>query len=500
MRTGIDFGTTNTVVALADRGSYPAVSFEGGDTFPSLVAVHRTTGELRFGHAAEACRQAPDDWLVQRSLKRLLVDAGPQDEVELAGRRFPLGDLLVRFLSALKADLRHASNAGLSPRERIEAAVTVPANALAAQRFMTVDAFRRAGFEVVSVLNEPSAAGFEFAHRYAPKLSGRREHVAVYDLGGGTFDVSLIDMTERTHAVVNNGGIAHLGGDDFDQAILEHVLAGIGPGPFDEETRLTLLEECRRGKERIEPNTRRFVADLACLGMDPLVLPVEEVFAACTPLVERSIAVLETLPRGLGAPGGGSLGWDAVAAIYLAGGASSFPPICRTLRERFGAHRVKRSLHPFASTAIGAAIYLDEARGFRVTERLWGDFGVWRESAGGTDVSFDVIFPGGSALDPAEPLTAVRRYRSAHDIGHFRYAECRQVSDGWPVGASLQKGEVFFPFDPGMRAEKNLRRVPVKRTDCGREVEERYRCTAAGMVEVTISVLDDGFARTFRLG
>jgi molecular chaperone DnaK (HSP70) len=500
MRAGIDFGTTNTVVALSDRGTYPAVSFDGGDTFPSLVAVNRAGGELRYGHAAEACRAHPADWLVLRSLKRLLVDAGPQDEIELAGRPYRLADLLSGFLTALKTDLRRASNAGLAPRERIEAAVTVPANALASQRFMTVDAFRRAGFEVVSVLNEPSAAGFEFAHRFAPRLSGRREHVAVYDLGGGTFDVSLIDMTERTHAVANNAGIPRLGGDDFDAAILERVMAGIGAGPVEDATRQLLLDECRRGKERIEPNTRRFVIDLACLGREALVLPVEEIFAACGPLVDRSVAVLDTLLRGIGTPDGGELTWDGVAAIYSTGGASRFPPIYRTLRERFGTHRVKRSLHPFASTAIGAAIYLDRARGFRLTERLWGDFGVWRESSCGRDVSFDVLFPGGSALDPAEPLTAVRRYRSAHDVGHFRFAECGRVSGGLPVGAILQKGEVFFPFEPALRGEKNLRRLPVRRVDQGREVEERYRCTAAGMVEVTITVVEDGFSRTFRLG
>ncbi len=398
---------------------------------------------------------------MQRSLKRLLADAGPQDEVELAGHRFPLADLLVGFLSVLKADLRHASNAGLAPRERIEAAVTVPANAMAAQRFITVDAFRRAGFEVVSVLNEPSAAGFEFAHRFAPKLSGRREHVAVYDLGGGTFDVSLIDMTERTHAVVNNAGIPRLGGDDFDAAILERVLAEIGVGGRSTarpgNCSWTSAGAGRSGSSRTR---RRFVIDLACLGREALVLPVEEVFTACGPLVDRSVAVLDTLLRGIGTPDGGELTWEGVAAIYITGGASRFPPIYRTLRERFGNHRVKRSLHPFASTAIGAAIYLDRARGFRLTERLWGDFGVWRESSCGRDVNFDVLFPGGSLLDPAEPLTAVRSYRSAHDVGHFRYAECGRVSGGLPVGAILQKGEVFFPFDPSLRARRTCAGCP----------------------------------------
>src|SRR5207248_9704273 len=99
----------------------------------------------------------------------------------------------------------------------------VPANAPSAQRILTVDAFRRAGFDVVALLNEPSAAGFEYAHRFRETVTSKREYVLVYDLGGGTFDASLIKMEGRANEVVTSSGVAWLGGDDFDEAILRPV-------------------------------------------------------------------------------------------------------------------------------------------------------------------------------------------------------------------------------------------------------------------------------------
>src|SRR5947209_7735714 len=221
MRLGIDFGTTHTVVAIVDQGNYPVASFDGVDSWPSLIAANRS-GELRYGPEAAAVRHDPD-WSVLRSFKRLLNDAGPATTVDLAGRSHRLADLFAGFLTQLKCDLQHHSNAELSPAERVEAAISVPANASSSQRFLTLDAFARAGFEVIALLNEPSAAGFEYAHRYRSTITTKREYVLIYDLGGGTFDASLLKMTGRLNEVVCSEGIQRLGGDDFDEAILELV-------------------------------------------------------------------------------------------------------------------------------------------------------------------------------------------------------------------------------------------------------------------------------------
>src|SRR5204862_7910288 len=122
------------------------------------------------------------------------------------------------------------SNAGLRKGEPIEVAVSVPANASTAQRLLTMDAYRRAGFEVKAVLNEPSAAGFEYAHRFRETVTSKREYVLVYDLGGGTFDASLIHMEGKTNEVITSSGASRLGGDDFDGAIAQLVLAKRGKG------------------------------------------------------------------------------------------------------------------------------------------------------------------------------------------------------------------------------------------------------------------------------
>src|SRR5438552_11211692 len=244
MRLGVDFGTTHTVAAIVDRGNYPVVSYEWGDAVPSLVAVREGDGALRLGHDA---LQVADDpgWTLLRSIKRLLAEGGPLSEVEVGGRSLRLLDLLVAYLEHLREDLFHRSNAGLGRNEDVEIAVSVPANASNDQRFLTLEAFRRAGLDVVALLNEPSAAGFEYAHRFRSTVTSRREYVLVYDLGGGTFDSSLIHMAGRVNEVITTAGVSRLGGDDLDQAILGLVLERAGRPHIDDHTRRRLLDECR---------------------------------------------------------------------------------------------------------------------------------------------------------------------------------------------------------------------------------------------------------------
>ena len=479
MRVGIDFGTTHTVVALVDRGNYPIVSFEQGDAVQSLVSID-PSGRLHFG-------VAEPEWPVLRSFKRLLDAARPDATVELGGEKFLLSDLLTQFLMHLRHELVHRSNAGLPEGEAIEAAVSVPANASTAQRLMTMDAFRRAGFEVKAVLNEPSAAGFEYAHRFRETVTSKREYVLVYDLGGGTFDASLIHMEGRSNEVITSSGVSRLGGDDFDETIARLVLSRHGGG----EVTRTLLDDVRAQKEAINPNTRRFAVDA---GEQHVVLPIEDVYEACARLVEQTLTAMEPAMRDPRRRGD-AVAWGELAGIYVVGGASAFPPVYRKLRERFGAHRVRRSPHPFGSCAIGLAIHLDEAAGYSLSERLTRHFGVFREDAAGENISFDVLVPKDTAL----PAEVSRRYRAAHNVGHYRFVECGRIEEGRPEGNLATWDEVFFPFDPTLRA-CNLSEVPIRRLGGGPEVEEIYRCAADGTVEASLRVLDDGYERTVRLG
>lgn len=501
MRVGIDFGTTHTVAAVVDRGNYPVVSFDGVEAWPSVIAAN-AAGELRFGLDAVAVRHEAG-WSVLRSFKRLLNDAGPHSEVNLAGRNYQLTDLLTRFLAQLNYDLHHRSNAGLAPGEIVEAAISVPANASSAQRFLTLDAFIAAGFHVVALLNEPSAAGLEYAHRYRSTITAKREYVLIYDLGGGTFDASLLKMTGQVNEVVISEGIQRLGGDDFDQAIVQLVLKS-QLREVDTATYDLLKEECAARKEAVGPQTRRFLVDLTAVDRPPFACDIHDVYSACAPLIDRTTELLERVlhdptrdSRDVAPP----CSLSEVAGIYVVGGAGGFPLVSRMLRTTFGDKRVKRSPHPFAATAIGLAVFLDKEAGFALSESFSRHFGVFREAQAGADVVFDPIVPKDASLpaDAHSPLVVRRRYRAAHNIGHFRFVECSRVVNGRPDGDVTPYDPVFFPFDPALHDLADLGRQPIGRWNDGPDVEERYVIATGGAVEVTLTTQPAGFERTFRL-
>jgi molecular chaperone DnaK len=498
MRVGIDFGTTHTVAAVVDRGNYPVVSFDGVDAWPSVVAAN-ASGELRFGLDAAAVRHEPG-WSTLRSFKRLLNDAGPRTAVTLAGQSYLLVDLLAQFLAQFKDDLARRSNSGLEPGEPVEAAISVPANASSGQRFLTLDAFAQAGFHVVAILNEPSAAGFEYAHRYRATITAKREYVLIYDLGGGTFDASLLKMTGRLNEVVTSEGIRHLGGDDFDQAILDIVVNRVGLPVLDATTTDHLLEECAARKEAVGPNTRRFLVDLTAADRPPFSCPIDEVYSACAPLIDKTLDLICHVLRDP-TRDSSDVNWSEVAGIYVVGGSGSFPPVSRVLRTAFGEKRVKRSPHPFAATAIGLAAFLDKEAGFALSERLSRHFGVFREAHAGEHVVFDPILPKDVALPSAgqPPLVVARTYRAAHNIGHFRFVECSRLVDGRPDGDMTPYDPIYFPFDPDLYNEPDLGQRPVGRSNDGPNVEERYVVTPGGTVDVTLRAQPSGFTRTFRL-
>ncbi len=160
MRLGIDFGTTRIIVAQADRGNYPLVNFEGPaqqirDWFPPLVAARE--GQRVYGWDAWEA-QGESGWTVVRSLKRWLQEAGPETNVNLAGQTVRFHQLLAELTAALRAHLLSRSSLHPAPGEALQAMLGIPANANTNQRYLTADAFRAAGFDVLGLLNEPSAA------------------------------------------------------------------------------------------------------------------------------------------------------------------------------------------------------------------------------------------------------------------------------------------------------------------------------------------------------
>ena len=494
---GIDLGTTRTVVARADRGNYPVISFtdEHGDEhdfIPSLTALHE--GVLIHGFAArQAAHQGAP---LLRSLKRVLASPTltASTPVRLGDRTFSVLEVLTSYLRHLEAEL---TERGIDIA-RARVVVAVPAHAYGAQRLLTLEAFQQAGFRVAAMLNEPSAAGFEYTHRKASTVSSRRTRVLVYDLGGGTFDTSLVDVNGAAHEVLASRGLGDLGGDDVDLLLAQLALSHASV----DETALSatqlgdLLDQCRGVKEALAPQSRRMV--IPVLDHD-VVLPVADLYEVTTPLIQRSVDVMAPLVGRL-EDGGPDL--TEIAGIYLVGGASGLPLVPRMLREQFG-RRVQRSPYPGASTAIGLAIAADRDADVRLTDRLSRGFGVFREADGGTRTSFDAILTEDSVQKGGgvSATVATRRYQAVHNVGRYRFVECAGVDDdGEPRGELAPYEDVLFPFDASLRDIEDLSSIPVRRTGGGPQMEERYEADESGLVRVTLTDLSDGHSRTYVLG
>jgi molecular chaperone DnaK len=507
MQLGVDFGTTHTVVSLADRGNYPVVSFvtEAGDAqqwYPALVGV--CSDQIAYGLDAQE-RQHEEGWVFARSLKRLLATHGPESLIRIGDRQLPLLELLTEYLSHLRRDLHERSNLEISVRDEMEVFIASPANANSNQRFLTMEGFRRAGFRILGMINEPSAAGIEFAERFAGRgLTGRKVFLVVYDLGGGTFDASVIGMKDQQHEVITDEGISELGGDDFDELLLElalHEAGGIGTltGP----ARFQLLEECRRQKEALHPNKRRITIDLgrAIDGAGEVVVPVEEFYKSCVPLIQKTVEAMEgAMARAFRLSG---VDWSEVAAIYLAGGSSDLPVVARMLRERHG-RRVRRSPFPYSATAIGLAIAADVERSQVLHERFTRFFGVWREGESGHQVVFDPIFLKDTLLpEPSgAPMERVRSYHPVHNIGHYRFLECSRLTpDGQPDGDIIPWSEILFGLDSSLSAAAHLKESEVRRASHPARdlIRESYACDSHGIIKVTLANTTAGYERTYNL-
>lgn len=497
MRLGIDLGTTRTIVSAVDRGNYPLVTFdtpdgEGREWYPGLFAFRGE--ELRTGFEALAVADDPD-WRIYRSIKRCLATAGPRDQV--AG--WLVAELVTRFLADMRQALLTESNLSVADGDTLEVAIAVPAHATANQRMLTSDAFRAAGFDVVRMLDEPSAAGLEYAWRRPSDARVKNRLLVVYDLGGGTFDVSFIGLNDDVHEVVTTEGLHDLGGDDFDAEMLRLAVEHLarpdlteGPGHH------RLLEICRLEKERFNPSTRRLRPDLLGDG-EGVPVPVEAFEAAIRPLIQRSLGAME---RAL-ARAEHHYGTEMLkhTVVYQVGGACALPTVGRVLRKRFG-RKVWRSPYPHGSVAIGLAIAAEGLHSPRIIGRFTRNFGLWREGDHGHAATFDPVFLKDTPLpNPTDPPIEIRRrYRAAHNIAHFRFVESsRLTEDLVPAGDITPWEEVRFPLVAELCGQ-SLADVKVTRLPApGDEVEERYRCDAQGIIEVEMVNLSADYATRFTL-
>jgi molecular chaperone DnaK len=374
---GIDLGTTNSAVAVMEGGEPVVIpNAEGGRITPSVVAVSRS-GERMVGQVAK--RQAvtnPENTIfsikrlmgrkfedpeVQRTMKTVpykIVKASNGDaHVELGGRTYSPPEVSAMILQKLKAD----AEAYLGEKVT-EAVITVPAYFNDAQRNATKDSGKIAGLEVLRIINEPTAASLA----YGLDKKGD-EIIGVYDLGGGTFDVSMLEIGEGTFQVKSTNGDTHLGGDDFDQRIIEWLL-----DEFKKDQGIDLRND-RPAMQRLKEGAERAKIELSSTGQTEINLPyiTADQSGPKHLLINLTRAKLEQLVMDLvegtltpckSALSDASLTTAQVEEIVMVGGQTRMPLVQEKVKQFFGKEPHK-GVNPDEVVAVGAAIQAGVLKG-----------------------------------------------------------------------------------------------------------------------------------------
>ncbi|MCQ2382258.1 MAG: molecular chaperone DnaK [Clostridia bacterium] len=345
---GIDLGTTNSCVSVIE-GSEPVViaNSEGGRTTPSVVGVTKA-GERIVGQVAK--RQAvsnADDTII--SIKRKM---GTAEKVSMGGKKYTPQEISAMILTKLKNDAEAYLGAKVS-----KAVITVPAYFNDSQRQATKDAGKIAGLEVMRIINEPTAAALAYG---LDKDGAKNEKVLVYDLGGGTFDVSILDLADGVFEVLATNGDTHLGGDDFDQRIIDLLVED-----FKAKNGIDLSKD-KMAMQRLKQAAEKAKIDLS--GMTKTTISEAYITADANgpkhlefdltrakfddmtkDLIDRSMKCVDACMKDA------KLTFSDIAKVILVGGSTRIPAVVAALKQKTGKEPFK-GVNPDECVAIGAAI------------------------------------------------------------------------------------------------------------------------------------------------
>ena len=343
---GIDLGTTNSAVAVLEGNESKIIpNPEGNRTTPSVVAFKN--GEIQVGEVAK--RQAVTNLNTISSIKRHMGDASYKVEIE--GKQYTPQEISAMILQYLKGYAEEYLG------EKVEKAViTVPAYFNDAQRQATKDAGRIAGLEVERIVNEPTAA----ALAYGLDKVDHEEKILVFDLGGGTFDVSILELGDGVFDVLSTSGDNHLGGDDFDNKIIEFLVA-----EFKRDNGIDLSQD-KMAMQRLKDAAEKAKKDLSGVTSTQISLPfitageagplhlevtlTRAKFDQLTlDLVERT---KEPVRRALSDAG---LSASDIDQVILVGGSTRIPAVVEAVRKETG-KEPNKSVNPDEVVAMGAAI------------------------------------------------------------------------------------------------------------------------------------------------
>ena len=368
---GIDLGTTNSVVAVMEGGKPTVIpSAEGGELVPSVVAINPRTDERLVGKVAR--NQAvinPDNTIysVKRFMGRKFSDREVQSSigrmpykisaaangdvrVHMGEREYSPPEISAMVLQKLKADAEAWLGGTVD-----QAVITVPAYFNDTQRNATKDAGRIAGLEVLRIINEPTASSLAYGLD-----TDKNELIAVYDLGGGTFDISILEVADGVFEVKSTNGDTYLGGDDFDEAIIDWIA-----DEFQRENGINLRND-RQALQRLKEAAEKAKIELSSAVNTEINLPfitadasgprhlnldlsrarLEELVDG---LIGRSIAPCQQALKDAG------LSKGDIDAIILVGGMTRMPAVQEAVRNFFG-KEPGRGVNPDEVVAMGAAI------------------------------------------------------------------------------------------------------------------------------------------------
>jgi molecular chaperone DnaK len=353
MILGIDLGTTNSAVGVVDSG-FPILlaNEEGRRITPSAVWIGRD-GTIEVGAKALRRRALEPDRVVT-SIKRLMGrranEVGEDFPVALASGSDGLPRVLGQTPEAISAEILREMKRIAEWRMGVEirkAVITVPAYFHDAQRAATKRAGELAGLEVVRILNEPTAAALAYG---LDKLDDKAR-VAVYDLGGGTFDLSILEMQDGVFQVLATHGDTRLGGDDLDALILEHLVERESLGAIDSAARVRLMAEAERVKLALSENEQA----VFCVPFYDGQRSVEKTISRAE--LEKLAApwIAKTLRLCRQALADAVLKPEDLNAVVVVGGSTRMPAVRRAVAELFG-REPDISQHPDEAIALGATI------------------------------------------------------------------------------------------------------------------------------------------------
>lgn len=345
---GIDLGTTNSCVAVMEGGKPTVIANAEGDrTTPSIVAYTKE-GERLVGKVAKRQAIVNADNTI-RSIKR---EMGTNFKAKLNGKEYSPQEVSAMILSKLKADAEAYLGGTVT-----QAVITVPAYFNDSQRQATKDAGKIAGLEVLRIINEPTAAALAYG---LDKGENSNQKILVYDLGGGTFDVSILEIGDGVFEVLSTNGNTRLGGDDFDNRIIDLLVE-----EFKKTNNIDLSKD-KLAMQRLKDEAEKAKIDLSATPMTKISLPFISADATGPKHMEYDLSrakfdaitedlVKETIDCTVKALKDAKLDKNQVDKVVLVGGSTRIPAVVEAVKNFIGKEPYK-GINPDECVAVGAAI------------------------------------------------------------------------------------------------------------------------------------------------